>query len=134
MEIPELDNAGLRKFGLMTGAIIVALFGLFFPWILDKPTLPIWPWIIAAVLWLPAVFFPAILNPVYINWMKIGQVLGWINTRIILGILFYVMIFPIGIVMRLFGKDPMARKKDESATSYRVQSVSEAKDRMEKPY
>ena len=134
MEIPELDNAGLRKFGLTTGAIIVALFALFFPWFFDKPIMPVWPWIIAAVLWLPALLFPAVLNPVYTIWMKVGHVLGWINTRVILGVLFYVMILPIGIIMRLFGNDPMARKKDESATSYRIQSVSEAKDRMEKPY
>ena len=45
--IPELDREGLRKFGLTTGAVFVAIFGLFFPWILDK-NWPTWPWFVAA--------------------------------------------------------------------------------------
>jgi len=134
MEIPKLDNAGLRKFGLMTGAIVVAIFAFFFPWVFDMVAMPLWPWIVATILWLPALIMPSVLTPVYTTWMKVGHVLGWINTRIILGVIFYVMILPMGIVMRLFGNDPMKRKMDGPATSYRVQSVSDPKDRLEKPY
>ena len=39
-----------------------------------------------------------------------------------------------GLVMRLFGKDPMARKLDASAQSYRVESASHPRDRLEKPF
>ncbi len=134
MEFPGLDNKGLRKFGLTTGAIIVLLFAFFFPWVFDVATMPMWPWIIAGALWLPALLMPAVLRPVYTTWMKIGHGIGWVNTRIILGVLFYVLVLPMGLVMRLFGKDPMARKQDESASSYRIESVSEPKDRLEKPY
>ena len=134
MEVPDLDNAGLRKFGLTTGAIIVVLFALFFPWVFDVEKMPLWPWIIAGTLWVPALLIPAVLRPVYTTWMKIGHGIGWVNTRIILGLLFYVLILPMGLIMRLFGNDPMARKKDEAATSYRIESVSEPKDRLEKPY
>ncbi len=133
-DIPSLDNQGLRKFGLITGAIIAALFALFFPWIFDATTMPIWPWVLASLLWLPALFIPAVLRPVYTTWMKFGHVMGWVNTRIILGALFYVMILPMGLIMRLFGKDPMARKLDKSASSYRIKSISEPKDRLEKPF
>ena len=134
METPVLDNKGLRKFGFTTGAIIVVLFAFFFPWVFDMATMPIWPWIIAALLWVPALLVPAVLRPVYTTWMKIGHGIGWVNTRIILGVLFYVMVLPTGLIMRLFGSDPMARKRDGSASSYRIKSVSEAKDRLEKPY
>ena len=134
MEVPALDNKGLRKFGFTTGAIVVVLFAFFFPWVFDAATMPIWPWIIAGLLWLPALLMPAALRPVYTTWMKIGHGIGWVNTRIILGVLFYVIVLPMGLIMRLFGKDPMARKRDESASSYRIESVSEAKDRLEKPY
>ena len=134
MEVPTLDNTGLRKFGITTGAIIVALFAFFFPWLLDMAAMPLWPWILAGLLWLPALLAPATLRPVYNTWMKIGHGIGWVNTRIILGLLFYVMVMPMGLVMRLFGKDPMNRKRDKSASSYRVQSISEEKDRLEKPY
>ena len=132
--IPRLDNKGLRRFGLTTGAIIVALFALFFPWVFDATSMPIWPWLLASLLWMPALFIPSVLRPVYTTWMKIGHAIGWVNTRIILGVLFFVMILPMGLIMRLFGKDPMARKRDKSASSYRIKSISEAKDRLEKPF
>lgn len=134
MEIPELDNTGLRKFGLTTGVIVVVLFALFFPWVFDMESMPLWPWILAGALWVPALLMPAILRPVYTTWMKIGHGLGWVNSRIILGILFYVLILPMGLLMRLFGGDPMARKKDSNAKSYRKESVSEPRERLEKPY
>ena len=133
-DISPLDNAGLRKFGITTGAIIVLLFVLFFPWLFDVEKMPLWPWIITCALWLPALLMPGILRPVYTTWMKIGHGLGWINTRIILGLLYYVLILPMGLIMRLSGHDPMKRKLDKSVKSYRVESVSEAKDRLEKPY
>jgi hypothetical protein len=132
--IPSLDKKGLRKFGLTTGAIIVVLFTFFFPWVFDTSAMPIWPWAVASLLWLPALFVPGALRPVYTAWMKVGHVIGWVNTRIILGVLFYVMILPMGLTMRMFGKDPMARKHDKSASSYRIKSTSEAKDRLEKPF
>ena len=134
MNIPTLNNLGLRKFGLTTGAIIVVLFAFFFPWIFDMAAMPLWPWFIAGFLWVPALLIPRVLRPVYSTWMKIGHAIGWVNTRIILGVLFYVLVLPMGLIMRLFGKDPMARKTDKSASSYRVKSVSEPKDRLEKPF
>jgi hypothetical protein len=134
MVVPSLDNKGLRKFGITTGIIIVILFAFFFPWLLDMAAMPLWPWILAGLLWVPALLAPATLRPVYNTWMKIGHGIGWVNTRIILGLLFYVMVMPMGLVMRLFGNDPMNRKRDKSASSYRIPSMSEAKDRLEKPY
>jgi hypothetical protein len=134
MNIPTLDNLGLRKFGLTTGAIIVVLFVFFFPWVFDMAAMPMWPWIVAGILWVPALLMPSLLRPVYATWMKIGHAIGWVNTRIILGVLFYVLVLPMGLIMRLFGKDPMAREMNKSISSYRIESVSEPKDRLEKPY
>jgi hypothetical protein len=133
-DIPELDNKGLRKFGLVTGAIVLVLFALFFPWVFDSENMPRWPWVVAGLLWVPALLVPVALRPVYTTWMKIGGAIGWVNTRIILGVLFYALVLPMGLVMRIFGKDPMARKPDAAASSYRIPSVSEAKDRLEKPF
>jgi hypothetical protein len=132
--IPTLDNKGLRKFGLITGAIIVVLFALFFPWVFDAAAMPTWPWILAGLLWIPALLIPSTLRPVYTTWMKVGHAIGWVNTRIILGLLFYVLVLPMGLIMRLFGKDPMARRLDKAASSYRKKSISEPRDRLEKPF
>ncbi|MCP3671411.1 MAG: sxtJ [Gammaproteobacteria bacterium] len=134
LHLSALDSRGLRKFGLATGITVVMLFALFFPWVFDATSMPVWPWIIAAMLWVPALGCPRLLNPVYVAWMKIGYALGWINSRVILGIVFYSLVLPMGLIMRLIGNDPMARKHDQTTASYRVQSTREPKERLEKPF
>ena len=66
--------------------------------------------------------------------MRFGHIAGWINTRIILGIMFYLLFFPVGVLMRLVAKDPMARKLDDGAQSYRIRSEAPEKDHIERPY
>ena len=131
--IEKLDASGYRKFGLTTGVIIAVLFGFIIPWLFDF-NYPYWPLIIAAVLGGLALVVPMALQPVYIVWMKFGNVMNWINTRIILGILFYGLFLPIGIVLKLLGKDSMRRKFDNKLSSYRVISNNESKDNIERPY
>ena len=133
IKIEKLDASGYRKFGITTGIIVGLLFGLLLPWIFDF-NYPLWPWVITAVLIGLAIIFPVALQPVYIIWMKFGLMMNWINTRLILGILFYLMFLPIGLVMRLFGKDPMQRKLDKNLASYRVISEDDDKDNVERPY
>lgn len=131
--IEKLDAKGYRKFGLTTGAIVIVLFGLAIPWLFSL-NYPKWPWILAGVLGVWALLAPTTLRPVYAGWMKFGHVMNWINTRLILGILFYGIFLPTGAVMRLFGKDPMRRKLDKTVTSYRVPSHREPKNNVERPY
>ncbi len=123
----------LRKFGLTTGAIVAVLFGLFLPWLFNHAW-PTWPWVVGVVLWVWAMVLPATLAPVHHGWMKVGHALGWINTRIILGVMFYTVFFLVGLVMKVIGNDPMSRKIDKSVTSYRVASRLHNKDHVERPY
>ena len=132
-QIQELDARGYRKFGLTTGVIVIVLFGLVIPWLFSL-NYPKWPWILGGGLGGWALLAPTTLKPVYTGWMKFGHVMNWINTRLILGILFYGFFLPIGVVMRLFGKDPMYRKLDKTQASYRVKSHQELKDNVERPY
>ena len=92
-----------------------------------------WAWIVSAVFAAVALVFPAALRPVYHIWMKIGHVLGWINTRLILGLVFFVLFAPLALLFKVFGRDPMDRKLDDSP-SYRKPSHHLPRDRMEKPY
>jgi hypothetical protein len=131
--IDTLDAAGYRKFGLVSSAIVVVLFGLAIPWLFSL-NFPRWPWIFAGVLSSWALLIPSTLQPVYIGWMKFGNIMNWINTRIILGIVFYGLIVPFGLIMRVFGKDPMRRKLDNSISSYRVKSHNEVRENVEHPY
>ena len=131
-EVPDASKEELRKFGLIMGGAFILLFGLFFPFILGK-SIPLWPWIIAAAFIVWALVHPASLKPVYIVWMKIGGVLGFINTRIILGALFFLIFLPLGMLFKLFGKELIPNKFSDD-TSYRVTSESPPKNHVERPY
>lgn len=129
----EMDAGELRKFGLSTGAIVAVLFGMVIPWIWDL-RYPLWPWIILAVLGGWGLIAPASLLPVYRNWMRFGLLISKITTPIIMGIVFFAVIMPVGVVMRIFGWDPMSRKFDDGLESYRVDSDHISVSTLEKPY
>ena len=131
--IPELDRKGLREFGLTTGAAVIVIFGLFFPWMLEVEW-PTWPWVIAAVLWTLALIQPKWLRWIYRTWMRFGLLASRVMTPLVLGIVFFVMISPMAIVRRLMGKDPMQRALDPNQISYRVQSRKSPKEKLEKPF
>jgi len=131
---PELDRKGYRDFGLTTGAILAGLFGLFFPFVFSRP-LPVWPWIIFAVLAAMALAAPMSLAPVYKYWMKFGHFMGtYIMTPLIMLIVFVGMFVPIGLIRRLLGKDSMARKMDSNASTYRLPSERKSAKNLEKPF
>ena len=123
----------LRKFGLSTGLALVLIFGLLLPWVFDH-TWPRWPWVVAALLWFFALAFPIALKPVSRAWLAIGHGLGWFNTRLILGIMYYTVFLVVALFMRITGKDPMSRKIDKTLESYRVPSRVRAKDHVERPF
>ncbi len=132
-DIPELDRKGLREFGLLTGGIIAALFGLFFPWLLSRPY-PYWPWIIAGVLAGWGLAAPMTLRAVYRAWMRLALVLSRITTPIIMAVVYFLVITPVAFIMRIVGHDPMARRFNKNAKSYRIRSEKPSKDQMERPF
>jgi hypothetical protein len=122
-----------KNFGQVTGLAVAIIFGLLLPWLFDKDYLW-WPWCIALVLWLFAYTYPLALRPVSKAWLTVGHWLGWFNTRVILGLMYYTIFFITGLAMRLMGKDPMARKLDDSIESYRVKSCIRSKNHVERPF
>ena len=132
-EIPKLNKQELRKFGLTTGAIFAVLFGFVLPliWRVDAHR---WPLVIGAVLCSVALISPRSLAPFYNIWMRIALILGWLNSRIILGVIFLLVVTPMALVMKLFGKDPMQRKLEAEKSSYRIASTPPAEDHMTTPY
>lgn len=131
-EIPELDRKGLREFGLVTGGIVAGLFGLFFPWLLER-SIPLWPWIVFGVLGVWGLVAPLSLRPVYRGWMRFGLMLSKVTTPLIMGIVFFVVITPVALILKIVGNDPMARKFDDSE-SYRVPTKKAPTENLEKPY
>ena len=133
LTIDTLDAGGYRKFGLTTGAIVLILFGLLIPWLFGLG-FPKWPWVLAGLLAAWALLAPTTLRPVYTGWMKFGHAIGWFNTRLILGLVFFVIFFPVALVLKLLRKDPIARKLDDTAGSYRVASKQPPREQLERPY
>lgn len=131
-EIKKLDKRGLRNFGLTTGGAVAALFGLFFPWILGRPV-PYWPWVITAVLVLWSLTAPLTLQTIYCNWMKFSLLISKVTTPVIMGMVFCLVVTPMGLVRRLAGKDSMARRFEPSAT-YRIPSHKAPIKNLEKPF
>ncbi len=131
--IPELDKKGLREFAIVTGGVLAGIFGLFLPWIFERGY-PYWPWIVWAVLGGWGLIAPISLRPVYTIWMKFALLLGKVTTPLILGIVFYLVFFPVAMIFRILRKDPMKRRLDENSPTYRVASDEISRDSLEKPF
>jgi hypothetical protein len=132
-ENKKLTIKELREFGLLTGGIITGLFGLILP-LIRGHSLPLIPWIIAVVLAGLAIILPKSLDPIYRVWMKIGLALGWVNSRIILSIVFFIILTPMALIMKLLKRDTMIRKFDFQVETYRISSKINPSSGMEKPY
>ncbi|MBT6045285.1 MAG: hypothetical protein HOG49_00560 [Candidatus Scalindua sp.] len=83
-----------------------------------------------ALVLLPIVaFVPIILRPVFKLWLKIAHAVGWFNTQILLSIVFILIFIPIGLIMRLLGKDPMKRKMQSEGTYWEPYEIAGLKDK-----
>lgn len=115
MEKFNLDKRTIKKFGMAMSMffLIITLFIL-----VRHKHITLSTFIISAVFFISALVSPILLKPVYIFWMNLAHILAWINTRLILLILFYIIFTPIGIGIRLFGLDLLDRKIDKNKGSY----------------
>ena len=68
------------------------------------------------------------LKLLYRGWMKLAHVLGWVNTRIILSLVYFLIVTPLALIFKVIGKDPMCRKFDEQ-DSYWIKRKSQVFDR-----
>ncbi|MEB3308757.1 MAG: SxtJ family membrane protein [Snowella sp.] len=132
-EQKKLTTKELREFGLLMAGFIAVLFGVIIP-LLRAHSLPALPWIIAGIFIILAFLLPKSLEPIYQIWMKIGFVLGWLNNRIILSFVFFVILTPMALMMKVIKRDTMARGFDLQAETYRVPSNLHPRSTMEKPY
>jgi hypothetical protein len=130
---PPLSSRDLRKFGLLFASLVVALFALAIPWLWSRP-FPLWPWVVAGPVAILALLYPPGLRWFYFLWMKLGEALGFINTRLLLFVVFFLVVLPVALVMKITGRDPMARRIDPDAVSYRVPSSKKPASHLERPY
>ena len=111
----EVKPGSERSFGLVFAAffVIVGLWPL-----LDGGRFRIWALVVAAIFTAAAFFFPVALKALNLIWYKFGLLLHKTVNPIIMGLLFYVTIMPIGLIMRMSGKDILNLRIDKSAATY----------------
>ncbi len=109
------EKSDLRKFGITIGTVLFIIAGFFF-W-KEKESFQLFL-TIGIILFVTGIAIPIILKPVYWAWMVFATILGWFMTRVILSLLFYVIVTPIGLISRLFGKQFLELKWDKSQDSY----------------
>jgi hypothetical protein len=121
----------LRSFGLILagGFSVIALAPL-----IRGHNLRSWALVVAAIFGLGGLIVPMALRPLFGVWMAIGEVLAWINTRIILTILYYGLIVPTGMILRMTGKDPMRLKFERDVDTYRIVRTKRQASHMLRQY
>jgi hypothetical protein len=123
----------LRRFGLGVGAVLV-LIGGFLLW-RHKPAYPYFIGVGTALMGL-GLLLPSALRPLQKIWMGFAVIMGWFMTRLIIGILFYLILTPLSLLIRLFGKRFLDLKIDYTADSYwyRREKPDAGPERYEKQF
>lgn len=124
----------LRKFGFLMASILGILLGTLVPYFkagnFNQSLI-----LIGAAFGMVGLIYPLALKPVFQVWMAIGHILGWINSRIILSLIFFLIFTPIGLVRRLLGRDSLSLRAGEKSNTYRqVSSNPSDISQMESPF
>lgn len=105
-----LSKKILREFGFLLGFGFPLIIGFLIP-LISGHGFRYWTLCLGIIFLFFAIIKPNFLNRPYKMWMKLGHILGWLNSRLILGLIFILVLLPISFFMRIFGYDPLKRKK-----------------------
>lgn len=122
------DKKELRKFSLVIGIFLGLLGGL--SWWRSTGHYS-WLFVITMAFLFVGFGRPMLLKPIHKVWMTLAILMGWIVTRIILSVLFYLIVTPIGLSVRLLGKNTLDLKFDDDTSSYWILRKEFKKDRSD---
>ena len=104
-----------RSFGL----VFFFVFLIISMWpLLNDGSIRIWSIIIAIIFLVLALIKSKLLTPLNILWFKFGLFLGAIVSPLVMGVIFFFVITPIGLFMRVIGKDVLNKKYDSKKKTY----------------
>ena len=105
----------IRSFGITFGIIFLIIAG--FLYYQEKDSFQLFIYLAGSFSSL-GIILPIILKPFYMVWMIFAVILGWFMTKVILSLLFYLIITPIGLFLRIIGKDLLNLKEKKQQKSY----------------
>ena len=108
----SISKKQLKEFGFLIGFGIPLLIGWVIP-LISGHIFRMWTIWISIPFLCFAIIKPSMLYYPYKLWMALGHILGWVNSRIILGIVFLIVVQPIALFMKFFGYDPLRISKRE---------------------
>jgi hypothetical protein len=128
----DKSTAELRKFGLTIGLAFGVLSA--FLWWRNRPSFAVFGGIAAGLL-ATSLLFPRVLGPIELIWMRVAHVMGAIVTRVLLFATYFLLITPMGLLMRLFGKDSLQVRAEPTRQSFWIEVENDGPcARPEKPY
>jgi len=130
--MPE-SSKQLRTFGFVFASMVALVFSFVLPYLFEYNR-PNWPLLVATIIVLCSIIFPRGLIIIKKPWMRFARLLGKINSFIILGLIFYVMITPYAFVLKMLGKKPIKNKVFGMTGSHWIKSKARDKSQMETPY
>ncbi len=115
MDVDTSSRKEQRAFGLVMAAAIVVV--TLIHWLI-RGDLATWPFYLSGAFLILGIAAPAVLEPVFVVWMKFALILNWIMTRLLLSMVFYLMIVPTRGLMLIFSDDPLKRRFEPDSASY----------------
>ena len=115
MQETNISKKTLREFGILIGFGFPILIGWLIP-LLTGHSFRGWSLLIGFLGLILGVTAPKSLLHPYRLWMKLGHILGWLNSHVILGLVFIFIVQPIALIMKSFGYDPLKIKKRNTNT------------------
>ena len=117
----------LNQFGFIWLGFLV-LFGVIAHFKFASPQLARWLWIAAVVVPIVGWLVPAFMRLVFLGMSYLAWPIGFVVSHVVLAVVYYLVLTPIGLLTRLFGYDSMKRKFDPEAESYWVERPAEGVD------
>ena len=110
-----ISKKQLREFGLLIGFGFPILFGWLFP-VFAGHGFRSWTLWVGVPTFILGIISPRLLYNLYKSWILLGHALGWVNSKIVLGLIFIVILQPIAFIMSFTGYDPLKRKRKGEKT------------------
>lgn len=111
----KVERGSARNFGIVFSAVFLIVAAFLY---VSSNTIHYWPLIVAVSFGVIALIVPKLLDPLNFIWFKFGMLLGAIIAPVVMMLIYFLVVTPTGILLRVFGKDPLLLERDENLSTY----------------